>query len=97
VTWYHGITNNGEKQNMKALASDNWIDMQSLEYLPDGVKVITVSCGDYTEYKRLPSVISHDGKYYGLSGWNSDYLNAYYRTDRMNNWVRLVKDAQSDR
>ena len=80
---------------MNALVSDNWIEMRSLESLPNGVNVITVSCEDYTAYRQLPSVVSHDGDHYGLAGWSSDNLKAYYRTDKMRSWVRFVNETLS--
>jgi hypothetical protein len=57
------------------------VTIQSLETLPDGVKVIHTSVGDYQDYKRLPKAVSHNGCLYGKSGWNSDRMCAYYRTD----------------
>jgi hypothetical protein len=57
------------------------VTIQSHETLPDDVKVIHTSVGDYTEYKQLPKVVWYDDCLYGKTGWNSDRMVAYYRTD----------------
>ena len=57
------------------------IAIQSLETLPDGVKVIHTTVEDYTDFKQLPKVVWHDNCLYGKTGWNSDRMFAYYRTD----------------
>jgi len=41
-----------------------------------------VPCADYDAYRDLPAGIEFEGREYGLTGWNSDTCNAYYRTSR---------------
>lgn len=50
---------------------------------PDGTKTASVSVHGWDDVKRLPKVIELRGILYGRSGWNSDSLVAYYRTDRV--------------
>jgi len=48
------------------------------ETLPDGVRVLVVPCGDY---ERMPQAVEHGGRLYGRTGWDSDRMVAFYRTD----------------
>lgn len=52
------------------------------ETLPDGVQVLVVPCGEHAEdYERMPQAVEHGGLLYGRTGWDSDKLVAFYRTD----------------
>ena len=75
---------------MQAIIKDNFITVQSVEYLPDGVKVAVVACLDYSEFKVLPCAIEYGGNGFALSGWNSDHLIAYYRTDRYRSLASIL-------
>lgn len=56
--------------------------VQSLETLPNGVGVLTLSLNEgYDSYKKLPAVLLYKGMLYGKTAWNSDRLIAYFRTD----------------
>jgi hypothetical protein len=57
------------------------VTIQSLETLPDGIKVIHTTVLDYEDFKKLPKVVWYDDCLYGKTGWNSDRMCAYYRTD----------------
>ena len=40
---------------------------------------LETDCMDYNVYTTLPKVVEKDGKFYGLTGWNSDLNLAYYK------------------
>ena len=75
---------------MQAIIKDNFITVQSVEYLPDGVTVAVVSCLDHSEFKVLPCAIEYNGNGFALSGWNSDRFIAYYRTDRYHSLASIL-------
>ena len=55
---------------------------QAHECLPDGVEVLTLPLADgFETYKGLPPVLEYMGRKYGKSGWNSDRMVGYWRTD----------------
>ena len=56
------------------------------EPLPDGTWTASVNVDGWDDVKRLPKVIEINGRLYGRTGWNSDSLVAYYRTDRVFGW-----------
>lgn len=51
---------------------------------------LEVSCNDFDEYKRLPKALKYDTKFYGLTGWNSDYGKAFYKTSAMRNMAIAI-------
>jgi len=52
--------------------------------LPDGVKVLTLPLVDgFETYKKLPPVLEYQGRRYGKTGWNSDTMVGYWRTDAL--------------
>ena len=42
---------------------------------------LTVACGDYGDFRKLPPVVELRGVQYGKTGWDSDKGIAFYRTD----------------
>ena len=53
----------------------------NVETLPNGVGVLIVSCDGYGDFKTLSRALSYNGRTYGRTGWNSDHMIAYYRSD----------------
>lgn len=62
----------------------NMIPVLWVDTLPNLVKVAHVRCLDHKDLESLPNAIEYEGVVYGRSGWNSDILIAYYRTDYRN-------------
>lgn len=62
--------------------------LQATETLPDGVKVIVVTCPDFDALTALPMALYYRGEIYGRTGWNSDTQVAYYRSDAEVAYVR---------
>ena len=63
----------------RALKVENSVIVNTVETLPTGVKVLTI---DYSgDYKEIPRAILYEGKVFGRSGWDSDKLRAYFRSD----------------
>ncbi len=58
------------------------VPIQRQEMLPDGVKVLIVTCDGAAELKVLPKALLFNDEVYGRTGWNSDANVAYYRTDK---------------
>ena len=50
-------------------------------YWMEGVSFLEVKISDYDDFAALPIAVEFAGRIYGKSGWNSDSLIAYYRTD----------------
>jgi hypothetical protein len=57
------------------LVHSTWHDSNS------GLNELVVECADYDVYATLPRVVEYKGATYGLTGWNSDRGQAYYRDD----------------
>ena len=63
----------------RAMKVENSVIVNTIETLPTGVKVLTI---DYNgDYKQIPKAILFEGKVYGNSGWDSDRMTAYFRSD----------------
>ena len=60
---------------------DDAVVLQRVELLPNGVSVLIIPCAGYDELKKLPAVLKYRGARFGRTGWNSDSLVAYYRSD----------------
>jgi hypothetical protein len=58
------------------------VDIEQTETLPNGVLVAMVRVSGWQEVKQLPRVIRFEGRILVRTGWNSDTLVAYYRSDR---------------
>lgn len=71
---------NGRGKAMKGTALKA-ITVQTMEMLPNGVKVAMVQVTSAKDYLRLPKAVQIDGQAYGKTGWNSDQMVAYFRTD----------------
>lgn len=48
-----------------------------------GVGYLEIKVEDWAGVKRLPEVLDVRGRLYAYSGWNSDRMVAYFRTDRV--------------
>lgn len=48
-----------------------------------GVGYAEVEVSGWDDVKRLVKAIDIRGRVYGFSGWNSDRMVAYYRTDKV--------------
>jgi hypothetical protein len=46
----------------------------------DGETFLHVDCADYSVFSSLPQVVECDGTICGLTGWNSDHGEAYYKS-----------------
>jgi len=59
------------------------ITIKLAETLPNGVMVLTVDMAEgYMCFpRRSPKALRFNGRLYGRSGWNSDKLVIYYRSD----------------
>lgn len=68
-----------------------YIQTKSRETLPNGVKVVRVSCVDRDEYQGLPTLIEQDGTLYARTAWNSDTYEAYYRSDAVSTAARVSR------
>lgn len=79
-----------DAQPIPLFSLHNHIPVLCVETLPDGVRVVIVTCADYEALRTLPRAISYDSRAYGRSGWDSDRCVAFYRTD-----VRLAEIIQS--
>jgi len=55
--------------------------------LPNAVRYLTVYVNDAADFLQLPTAVSYEDKVYGKSGWDSDRLVAFYRTDVSLAWV----------
>lgn len=55
--------------------------------LPNAVRYLTVYVNDAADFLQLPTAVSYESKVYGKSGWDSDRLVAFYRTDVSLAWV----------
>lgn len=53
--------------------------------------IIETRCPDYDTFSNLPDVIEFDNSLHVLTGWNSDYGLAYYKTNG-----HLAKGARHD-
>jgi hypothetical protein len=49
----------------------------------DGIFCCMVTCMDYDHYKRLPQVVSYNGRLLSKTGWNSDTQHAHYQSNTM--------------
>jgi hypothetical protein len=67
---------------MLAQSLQNAISVKQAETLPNGVKVVMIDCCDYYDFTQKPHAVSYEGQVYGRTGWNSDKMIAYYRTDK---------------
>jgi len=65
-----------------AQAIVNSIQVRESFFLPDGHRMVTLGCNDYSVYKQLPAAVKFQGLVYGLTGWNSDSNEAYYKTSK---------------
>ena len=54
--------------------------------LPNGVGYLEVDCPCFYRerdaFKARPRAVKYEGQLYGWSGWDSDRLVSFYRTDR---------------
>lgn len=57
------------------------VTVAAVEVLPNGVKAAMVQVDSAKDYLKQPKAIEIDGVVYGKTGWNSDSMVAYYRTD----------------
>lgn len=65
---------------MTAKVRDEYISVLTVENFK-GLTVATTACRDFNNYLDLPDAIEVGGKVLGKTGWNSDNLLAYYRSD----------------
>jgi hypothetical protein len=49
--------------------------------LPSGIKVLIVPCGGVDEYEKMPQVVKYNNNVFGRTGYDSDKLVAFYRSD----------------
>lgn len=69
------------QKNIKATTD---LVAQAHDYLPEGVEVLTLPLAEgFDTYKRLPPVLEYQGRKYGKTGWNSDVMVGYWRTDAL--------------
>lgn len=67
---------------MMAEVTKEYVVVRRHEVHPDGVHCLILSCENgYDTYKHLPDVLRYEERLYGKTGWNSDSLVAYYKTD----------------
>lgn len=69
------------------LEISQWYDFEGVGY----IEYKLPSVDTYEEYKALPLLIEYQGRKYGKSCWNSDRFTAYYRTDKVANFAKVVK------
>ena len=58
------------------------IQVHSHEVMPDGTRCLMVAVTDYADYKKTPAAVEYQGRVYGRTGWNSDRMVAYFKSDR---------------
>ena len=52
--------------------------------LPGGTGILELSLADgFDSFKDLPPVLEYQGLHYGKTGWNSDKMVGYWRTDAL--------------
>lgn len=67
---------------MTATAIKNAINIMNIQQC-DGNVFLEVNITGYDEYETLPRVVLFQNATYKRTGWNSDRLIAYYKSDVM--------------
>ena len=69
-------------------ARNDYICFDRQEDVGNGVSCVVLRLRDYDDLANVPSVIEYEGRLHGKTGWNSDRMEVYFRTDA--NMVRVV-------